>query len=54
MSAKYQPLGSVSAAHEVHDLRQKAAVKPNLAMAASWVFAGVLTIIVLFMAFMDG
>jgi hypothetical protein len=48
MPDKFQPLGSVSAANEVRDLKRKAAQKPNLAVAASWVFAGLLVLVVLF------
>jgi len=50
MPVKIQPLGSVPAAHEVRDLKRKAAEKPSLAMAASCVFAGLLALIVLFIA----
>jgi hypothetical protein len=50
MPNKFQPMGSVPAAAEVRDLKRKAAEKPNLAMAASCVFAGLLALIVLFIA----
>jgi hypothetical protein len=53
MPGKYQPLGSGPAAREVRDLRQKAADKPNLAIAASWVFAGVLVLVVSIIVLMD-
>jgi hypothetical protein len=54
MAGKFQPLGSIPAASEVRDLKRKAAEKPNLAMAASCVFAGLLVVIVLFIALMGG
>jgi hypothetical protein len=54
MAGKLQPLGSIPAASEVRDLKRKAAEKPNLAMAASCVFAGLLVVIVLFIALMGG